>query len=59
MFFLAQSASKEALKGNTIWIGIKLLEYTLETYTLWQNDYLSRVMRKPVFCIIENKDADQ
>ena len=26
---------------------------------IYFNDYMSRVMRKPFFCICENKDADQ
>ena len=43
-------------KGNPK-VGLELLTETLKKST--RHLYLSRVVRKPAFCICENKDADQ
>ena len=36
-----------------------ILEYQKKYEKLYTNTCMSRVMRKPAFCICENKDADQ
>ena len=46
-----------------IWIRGKMLDITKsmtkEVKSQVKHNYMSRVMRKPTFCICENKDADQ
>ena len=50
-FFLG-NPSKASLRKNVLDAGVEL---GVSNYAA----HLSRVMRKPAFCICENKDADQ
>ena len=38
---------------------LSIILYLFILFQLQSKDYLSLVMRKPAFCVCENKDADQ
>ena len=48
-------APKDDAKHRAFWRDL----YSVEEAGLYGLNYMSRVVRKPDFCICENKDADQ